>query len=76
MSSSTPQFPKLNSHNYNTWSGEMQAWLCAQGVWRIVDATSLAPTLSSPPSDAETTAFDTWALKSDKAAGWMYLTQC
>jgi hypothetical protein len=47
-SSSSPQFPKLNSHNYNTWSGEMQAWLRAQGVWRIVAATSLAPKLPAP----------------------------
>lgn len=52
----------------------MQAWLRSQGVWRIVDATSLAPTLASAPTEAQTAAFEAWALKSDKAAGWMYLS--
>jgi hypothetical protein len=47
LSSSSPQFPKLNSHNYNIWFGEMQAWLHAQGVWHIVAATSLAPKLAA-----------------------------
>jgi Domain of unknown function (DUF4219) len=73
-SSSSPQFPKLNSHNYNTWSGEMQAWLRAQGVWRIVAATSLAPKLPATPTDVNIAALDAWELKSDKACGWMYLS--
>jgi hypothetical protein len=45
-----------------------------QGVWCIVDASSIAPTLSSPPTEAQSTAHEAWAPKSDKAAGWMYLS--
>jgi len=55
----------------------MQAWLRAQGVWRIVAAVSLAPKLPASPavtSEAQITALDAWELKSDKACGWMYLS--
>jgi len=55
----------------------MQAWLRAQGVWRIVAAVSLAPKLPASPavaSEAQIAALDAWELKSDKACGWMYLS--
>jgi len=61
MSSTSPNFEKLNSTNYATWSGEMQAWLQASGLWRLVNGTQKKPSSSSPPTE------------SDKAAGWLYL---
>jgi hypothetical protein len=72
-SSSLPTFAKLNASNYPTWCGEMQAWLRSQGVWCIVSGQSKAPTISSPPKDGEEAALNTWYLKSDKAAGYIYL---
>lgn len=68
-----PQITKLNAFNYNTWSGDMQAWLRANGVWRIVNGTSTKPTLPATPTAEETKAFDDWTLKSDKASGMMYM---
>ncbi|PPQ88952.1 hypothetical protein CVT25_005398, partial [Psilocybe cyanescens] len=72
-SSSLPNFAKLNASNYPSWCGEMQAWLCAQAVWRIVSGQSKAPRQSSPPKDTEEAALDAWNTKSDKAAGYIYL---
>jgi hypothetical protein len=72
-SSSLPTFSKLNASNYPTWCGEMQAWLRSQGVWHIVSGQSKAPMVSSPPKDGEDAALDTWYLKLDKAAGYIYL---
>jgi hypothetical protein len=72
-SSSLPTFAKLNASNYPTWCGEMQAWLRSQGIWRIISGQSKAPTVLSPPKDGEETALDAWYLKSDKAAGYIYL---
>ncbi|KAF8955724.1 hypothetical protein BDZ97DRAFT_1963278 [Flammula alnicola] len=68
-----PQITKLNAFNYNTWSSDMQAWLRANGVWRIVNGTSTKPTLPATPTAEETKAFDDWTLKSDKASGMMYM---
>ena len=68
-----PNFTKLNASNYPTWSGEMQAYLRSQGVWRIVSGDSKQPTLSSTPTDAQEAALEAWQLKSDKAAGYIYL---
>ena len=84
MSSSTPAFPKLSSTNYNLWSGDMEAWLRAQGLWRIVAGLSLRPTTPASPGDAAdspasiadtaTLALqESWDAKSDKAAGWIWL---
>ncbi|KJA21476.1 hypothetical protein HYPSUDRAFT_104407, partial [Hypholoma sublateritium FD-334 SS-4] len=72
-SSSLPNFTKLNASNYPTWCGEMQAYLRSQGIWHIVSGQSKAPTLSSTPKDTEEAALDAWNLKSDKAAGYIYL---
>ena len=77
MSSSTPAFPKLSPTNYNLWSGDMEAWLRAQGLWRIVAGLSPRPTTPASPGDTSTSTVDTatltlqeaWDAKSDKAAG-------
>ncbi len=72
-SNSMPHFTKLNATNYPTWAGEMQAYLRSQGVWRIVSGDSKAPKLSSTPTEAQEAALDAWNLKSDKAAGYIFL---
>ena len=69
-SHSMPNFTKLNASNYPTWSGEMQAYLRSQGVWRIVSGDSKQPTLSSTPTDTQEAALEAWELKSDKAVKW------
>ncbi len=51
----------------------MQAYLRSQGVWRIVSGDSKAPKLSSTPTEAQEAALDAWNLKSDKAAGYIFL---
>ncbi|PPQ91570.1 hypothetical protein CVT25_012044, partial [Psilocybe cyanescens] len=73
-SSSLSNFAKLNASNYPSWCGEMQAWLCAQGVWSIVSSQSKAPKQFSPPKDTEEAALDAWNTKSDKAAGYIYVS--
>ena len=105
MASSGPNFPKLGGTNYPCWSGDMEAWLKACGLWRIVKSLSAHPTFASiaPPTletesstpgstvkakkaaaaaadlkDAwEAKAMemqDAWDQKSDKAAGWIWLS--
>ena len=72
MSSSAPSFSKLNGSNYATWAGDMEAWLKAQALWRIVNGTSKRPSLEG--ENADTKPLDEWDAKSDKAAGWIWLT--
>ena len=72
MSSSAPSFSKLNGSNYATWVGDMEAWLKAQALWRIVNGTSKRPSLEA--ENADTKPLDEWDAKSDKAAGWIWLT--
>ncbi|KAF9553961.1 hypothetical protein CPC08DRAFT_737803 [Agrocybe pediades] len=57
-----PQFTKLGATNYPTWAGEMQAWLRAQSVWRIVSGESTIPTLPSPPTEAQLAAYNSCAV--------------
>ena len=45
MSSSSPSFARLTSTNYTTWSGDMEAWLKSQGLWRIVSGSQKRPGL-------------------------------
>ena len=71
--STTPSFDKLNSTNYNTWSGDMEAWYRAQGLWRLVSGASKCPTVSTPPKDGEEDKVEAWETKADKAAGIMWL---
>lgn len=73
MSSTTPNFTKLDATNYPTWSGEMQAWLRSQGLWKLVSGSSKPPKLSSPPTLEEEKALELWEDKSEKAAGHIYL---
>jgi len=73
MSSSIPSFDKFISTNYNTWSGDMEAWYRAQVLWRIVSGTSKVPALSIPPRDGEENKIEAHQVKADKAAGIMWL---
>ncbi|KAF7760482.1 hypothetical protein Agabi119p4_11158 [Agaricus bisporus var. burnettii] len=73
MASGSPTFTKLNEENYSTWSGEMEAWLRASGLWRLVSGRQKAPSTSSPVTQAEADALDAFGARLDKAAGWLYL---
>src|SRR5258707_7923631 len=73
MTSSIPSFDKLNSTNYNTWCGDMEAWYRAQALWRIVSGASKVPALSIPPRDGEEDKLEAYQVKADKAAGIMWL---
>jgi len=73
MSSSIPLFDKLNSNNYNTWNGDMEAWFRAQALWRIVSGVSKPSTVSATPKEGEEDKLEAWQLKADKAAGIMWL---
>lgn len=73
MASGLPTFAKLNEENYSTWSGEMEAWLRASGLWRLVSGRQKAPSTSSPVTQAEADALDAFEARLDKAAGWLYL---
>jgi len=67
MSSTLPLFAKLNSNNYNTWHGDMEAWYRAQALWRLVSGASKAPTVSIQPKDGEEERLEAWQTKADKA---------
>ncbi|KAJ2923685.1 hypothetical protein H1R20_g13405, partial [Candolleomyces eurysporus] len=56
MSSSSPSFARLTSTNYTTWSGDMEAWLKSQGLWRIVPGSQKRPELK-PPSASHSSPF-------------------
>jgi len=73
MSSNTPNFDKLTSNNYPTWADEMEAWFRSAGLWRVVSGSSTRPTCSNKPTTEEEAAIDAWELKSDKAAGQLFL---
>jgi len=73
MSTSSPTFKQFNSTNYSTWSGEMSVWLKSAGVWRIVSGVSKAPKQSSSSKPEEEKSLEDWEIKSDKAAGWLYM---
>ncbi len=73
-SNSMPHFTKLNATNYPTWAGEMQAYLRSRAFWRIVSGDSKAPKLSStPPLRLRRPHWTPGSLKSDKAAGYIFL---
>jgi len=73
MSSSILLFDKLNSNNYNTWNGDIEAWFHAQALWCIVSSISKPPTVSATPKEGEEDKLEAWQLKADKAAGIMWL---
>jgi hypothetical protein len=60
MSASIPAFDKLNSNNYTSWSGDMEAWYRAQALWRIVSGAAKAPTLSTPLREGEEDKLEAW----------------
>ncbi|KAJ3529437.1 hypothetical protein NMY22_g8996 [Coprinellus aureogranulatus] len=64
MSSSTPSFARLNSTNYSTWSGDMEAWLKAHALWRIVLGSQPHP--GSKPSPPASTRSSSASTSSDK----------
>ncbi|KXN87621.1 hypothetical protein AN958_08361 [Leucoagaricus sp. SymC.cos] len=73
MSSNGPNFKKLNATNYTTWSGEMQTWLQASGLWRIINGTTKKSSIPSPSTEAHHSAVEAWEAIADKAAEWLYL---
>ncbi|KXN86136.1 hypothetical protein AN958_10438 [Leucoagaricus sp. SymC.cos] len=73
MSSNGPNFEKLNATNYATWSGEMQAWLQASGLWRIINGTTKKPSIPFPSTEVHHSAVEAWEAKTGKTAGWLYL---
>ncbi|KAJ3531360.1 hypothetical protein NMY22_g8184 [Coprinellus aureogranulatus] len=64
MSSSTPSFARLSSTNYSTWSGDMEAWLKAHALWRIVSGSQPRP--GSKPSPPASTRSPSASTSSDK----------
>jgi len=73
MSSTLPLFAKLNSNNYNTWNGDMEAWYRAQALWHLISGASTAPKVSTQAKEGEEEKLEAWQIKSDKAAGIMWL---
>jgi len=73
MSSKGPEFKKLGPNNYPQWCGEMEAWLRANQLWRLVSGASLKPNCPADASEALQTKAEDWENKSDKASGWLYL---
>src|ERR1700760_4095362 len=63
--SSSPKFIALNNSNYNTWSGNMQAWLMKTGLWRLVSGVDKRP--------SEAAELSKWLDKAEKASGEIYL---
>ena len=51
----------------------MEAWFRSAGLWRVVSGSSTRPTRSNKPTTEEEAAIDAWELKSDKAAGQLFL---
>lgn len=66
-SHSSTTVSKLTSTNYNTWKGEMKAFLRTKGLWTIVSGTE------KHPDDSKLEAQTKWDLRADKAAGELYL---
>ncbi|KAJ2922990.1 hypothetical protein H1R20_g14104, partial [Candolleomyces eurysporus] len=58
MLSSSPSFARLTSTSYTTWSGDMEAWLKSQGLWRIVSGSQKRPELKSPSPSKDNTAVE------------------
>ncbi|KNZ72084.1 hypothetical protein J132_04365 [Termitomyces sp. J132] len=73
MPTSIPTFTKLNSHNYNSWVGEMEAYLCSQNAWMPISMPSLAPQLSENPTSEEKREYREWQKEANVASGLIYL---
>ena len=68
MSNSIPSFPKLNNHNYKSWSGDMQALLMSKELWMLVNNEE------PPPPSTDSESFIKWQRRAQKAAGELYLS--
>jgi hypothetical protein len=68
-----PEIAKLGPNNYPQWSGEMQAWLRASQLWRLVSGDLKCPTMPDKVTDEYTTKNEQWLEKAEKASGWIYL---
>jgi hypothetical protein len=68
-----PEIAKLGPNNYPQWSGEMQAWLCASQLWRLVSGDLKCPTKPSTITNDYTTKDEQWLERAEKASGWIYL---
>ncbi|KAF4611054.1 hypothetical protein D9613_006809 [Agrocybe pediades] len=55
----------LSNSNYTEWCGEMKAWLMRNGLWRLVSGKE--------PKPSEAKEVEKWEIKSEKAAGEIYL---
>jgi hypothetical protein len=68
-----PDFAKLNSLNYTEWAENMDAWLRANRLIRVVNGSLAKPSFADPsqPTDAESTKLEAWQDKADAAAGWI-----
>ncbi|KAG6880606.1 hypothetical protein C0995_005674, partial [Termitomyces sp. Mi166 len=60
MPAAIPTFTKLNAHNYNSWAGEMEAFLCSQNAWLPISKPSMAPMLSDKPTSEEKREYREW----------------
>ena len=68
-----PDITKLGTNNYPQWSGEMQAWLHANQLWRLVSRHITCPEKPKTITDTYTDKDYQWLEKAEKAAGWIYL---
>jgi hypothetical protein len=72
-----PDIAKLGPNNYPQWSGEMQAWLRAAQLWRLVSGKLKIPEKTSPTTGDTTedssSNEELWLEKAEKASGWIYL---
>ena len=68
-----PDITKLGANNYPQWSGEMQAWLHANQLWRLFSGHLTCPAKPETITEAYTDKDDQWLEKAERAAGWIYL---
>ncbi len=71
-----PDIAQLGPNNYPQWNGEMQAWLRASQLWRLVSGDLTRPekpVKPDPDNDTYTSKDDQWLEKAEKASGWIYL---
>ncbi|KNZ80298.1 hypothetical protein J132_06414 [Termitomyces sp. J132] len=66
MPTSIPTFTKVNSHNYNSWVGEMEAYLHSQNAWMLISMPSLATQLSEKE-------YREWQKEANVASSLIYL---
>jgi len=65
--SSSPSITSLSNSNYPQWPMEMKAWLMMRGLWMLVSGEE------KEPGAAEVAELQDWRLRSQKAAGALFL---